>query len=53
MKKPLLLSIILGLSLSLFSCAEKTTEEKIQDEAEKAEKGIKKFGEKLKKEVED
>lgn len=53
MKKTFLLSLILGLGLSLCSCAEKTTEEKLEEKAEKAEKGIKKFGDKLKKEVED
>lgn len=39
--------------LSFYSCAEKTTEERLEDKAEKAEKGIKKFGDKLKKEIED
>ena len=53
MKKTLILSIILGIGLSLFSCAEKTTEEKLEEKTEKAEKEIKKFGDKLKKEVED
>ncbi len=53
MKKTLLLFIILGLGLSLYSCSEKTTEEKLEEKAEKAEKGIKKFGDKLKKEIED
>lgn len=53
MKKIVLLIMLFGLSLSLFSCAEKTTEEKLEEKAEKAEKGIKKLGDKLKKEVED
>ena len=50
MKKGIIFSVLIG--VILFSCAEKTTEEKIKDDVEEAGKGLKKLGKDLKEATE-
>lgn len=52
MKKVLFIAIV-ALGAMLASCGEKTTQEKIEDSAEEAGKGIKKFGKNLKDAAEE